>query len=210
MTMNEIEKAIKKIVKPFYALNDKAHSMTHAMDVVRNVKFICKELYPADDLLVKLAVTAAWLHDIKCHESRKLHNELAYEWVLQNPQILIDLGFLNEDVSIIAKACMEHRSSYKDIRSLVGDIVAAADRGPSSAADLPEMVERATTFGIKHFKLNSEDALIHAHNHMHEKFGRGSDRYDNLPKSYVNLWGNNINGLWNAIDKLPYDSTVVS
>lgn len=196
-----------------YDLNDPAHMRQHAIDVVCHADEIIKKYPDTLESSRITIITAALLHDIKCHVDRDLHHVLGamcVEKMLFNYDIKImievqeDRRHLDEDcitqlswdeVEEIKMAILAHRASWTHKRgSVVSDVVAAADRGKP---DMFKYIRRAVLFRAAHvdesvlplskqMKLSIVNESIQ---HIKEKYGSGGYVYKSLPR-YTGLMYN--------------------
>jgi hypothetical protein len=194
--MENIKSAVESYYQAEIARNDTAHNLDHIRSVAEKVIVIRKDLYPDNPEFDYLLILCAYLHDLKCHVSRKMHNELASEYILTHYKTD---KFLKElclgDVKRIANAVYLHRSSieldemnpkHKDPLVL---ILRLADK---NRPELREMLKRSLKFN----KYNAEGVL----NHLKEKFSRNG--YASKDKHYAEYYKKDLEQLWNKIDKL--------
>ncbi|EMW1793769.1 hypothetical protein AAEP15_004653, partial [Salmonella enterica subsp. enterica serovar Chester] len=122
---------------------------------------------------------------------RASHHIKAFNYVLDSAPILKRRFKLTcDDVTEIAYAVLEHRSSHKGgYNSIVSEIVAAADRGIPSIDEVKNYMYRSYLYARDHGK-SITDSKFHAIRHVQEKFGRnGKSR---VPEWYEKLFAKEI------------------
>ena len=204
MKISEVSKIMTQLVKSDYMLNDKAHQLGHACHVAMNAIAIVDKLFSGDHRLKTLAVIASYAHDVRNWQDRDTHHMLGAVWIMDHQSELKQaFALTNNELFQIASACMTHRASCTIKRKYdVEHILATADRGELSSDKLPRMIDRAALYTIDKIGCTEESAIHHAHIHMKEKFGRNGYAYQNFPNCYMDMWGDGLNELWDAIDAL--------
>lgn len=185
---------LQEFVLPFYAKNDTAHQIQHALHVVDETVVICDKINASPETTYA-AITAAYLHDISCHVDRDTHHELAKYYVLMNWDTILPLlpSEYYIDMHDVANACAEHRSSFTGAySSIVSQIVSAADNGKPST-DHWRYHYRAFTFAIEHKGYTHQDACHHALTHIIEKYGHNG--YNRVSDVYAKVYANEIEEL---------------
>lgn len=172
-----------------YSKNDAAHLEDHAIFVVTNADIII-EKYPELQKDRRVILTAALLHDVKCHVNRDKHHILGAlavyrEYIRSN--MITRSTFFQEEITRIEECVLEHRASWKHQRSHdASECVAAADRG---RPELVGYMRRAVRFRYAHLPEGAEvtdqikrqivnESIIH----MREKFGESGYAWETMPK----------------------------
>ena len=75
--MKDFKQQVRSYYEPYYREGDEAHLIDHADQVCTLALKINK------DLDEKLIILASYIHDMYNAINRKIHNELAYEYVLK-------------------------------------------------------------------------------------------------------------------------------
>ena len=187
---------ITRYVKPYYAINDKAHNLKHAAEVAMlglelNERFELGE-NPA------MIIVAAYMHDTFSSADRDNHHTLASEEVIKCKWPGSE-QFTQEEVFKIAAACAEHRASFKgEFYSMLSEIISAADRG---RPDLLDWFKRAYIYGIDKLGItDKKEAMVRAVGRIQEVYGE--DGYANIPR----LWSMAYSDEFTAIRKILADT----
>ena len=115
---------VKWAVSRYEASPDHVHGMEHILAVAHEARDIAR----AYDLDPEPMLLAALLHDVFSHVDRKQHHVLASDWVIDN---LRNYGYEAYIVTRVARMCLEHRASGKDLYpDIYCEAFSAADRGP--------------------------------------------------------------------------------
>lgn len=189
------KKEIRNEVIPFYKTNDLAHQIDHA-DAVCNLALelnqILESPYPE-----KLVILAAYLHDIHA-DSRGVHQQLAHDFVMQNQAYYLH-DLFDEERTLVAKACLEHRGSYKGkFSSLLSEIISSADRGRPDSVE--KLLDRSAVFGMAQFGYTTEEAKAEARLHIKDKYGRNG--YAQRPEIYCKYFAKELAELMAKIEVL--------
>jgi exopolyphosphatase/pppGpp-phosphohydrolase len=178
-----IDKALSE-----YNKNDAAHLEDHAIAVVTNADIII-DRYPELRHHRKVILTAALLHDVKCHVNRDKHHILGalavYREYLCGFQETKGM-FSQHQITMIEECVLEHRASWKHERShCASECVAAADRGKP---DLFGYMRRAVRFRYAHLPEGAEvtddikrQIISESIVHMREKFGDNGYAWETMP-----------------------------
>jgi len=181
--MQTFRKKVRDYYKYYYENGDEAHLINHADDVCSLALEINKE---EDE---KLVILASYIHDMFNAENRAVHNELAYEYVLEaNDEFLENLN--REELKRVAHAVLEHRASFKgEYYSSLSEIISSADRG---LPNLESVVVRSMRF-------NNGDAQ-NVYEHILDKYAtRGYAKY---PKVYQEIFKEPLEQFQNEADKI--------
>jgi len=181
--MKIFKNKVRNYYKHYYENGDEAHLINHADDVCSLALEINKE---EDE---KLVILASYLHDIFNADNRAVHNELAYEYVLEaNDEFLENLK--REELKRVAHAVLEHRASFKgEYYSSLSEIISSADR---VLLDLNSVVLRS-------LKFNKGDAKK-VHEHILDKYGQNG--YAKYPKVYQEIFKEQLEQFQNEADKI--------
>ncbi|EJF7920791.1 HD domain-containing protein [Salmonella enterica subsp. enterica serovar Bareilly] len=186
MEATEINKFWERVLshfRDFYRYTDSAHRLDHILSVKSNAVRIAYLLNETQHLKNVLVAVAA--HDIfSTPADRASHHIKAFNYVLDSAPILRRRFKLSsDDVTEVAYAVLEHRSSHKGgYNSIVSEIVAAADRGIPTIEEVKNYMHRSYLYARDHGK-SVTDSKFHAINHVQNKFGRNG-------KSRVPDWYN--------------------
>lgn len=186
MEATEINKFWERVLshfRDFYRYTDSAHRLDHILSVKSNAVRIAYLLNETQHLKNVLVAVAA--HDIfSTPADRASHHIKAFNYVLDSAPILRRRFKLSsDDVTEVAYAVLEHRSSHKGgYNSIVSEIVAAADRGIPTVEEVKNYMHRSYLYARDHGK-SVTDSKFHAINHVQNKFGRNG-------KSRVPDWYN--------------------
>lgn len=159
---------IESQVADYYMGNDSAHDLAHARHVCGWALGIGNSL----GLLnahVREIILASYCHDMFA-SNRVHHHKLAHDFVETGGLHNLGWGLTPVQTKRIAMACLEHRSACPktDLYSPVSEIISAADFGkPNNKL----RYLRSYNYAKDKLGLNKDDAIVHAHNHIAEKFG---------------------------------------
>lgn len=186
MEATEINKFWERVLshfRDFYRYTDSAHRLDHILSVKSNAVRIAYLLNETQHLKNVLVAVAA--HDIfSTPADRASHHIKAFNYVLDSAPILRRrFKLTSDDVTEVAYAVLEHRSSHKGgYNSIVSEIVAAADRGIPTVEEVKNYMHRSYLYARDHGK-SVTDSKFHAIGHVQNKFGRNG-------KSRVPDWYN--------------------
>ncbi|ELW5301173.1 hypothetical protein SH780_000170 [Shigella flexneri] len=186
MEATEINKFWERVLshfRDFYRYTDSAHRLDHILSVKSNAVRIAYLLNETQHLKNVLVAVAA--HDIfSTPADRASHHIKAFNYVLDSAPILRRrFKLTSDDVTEVAYAVLEHRSSHKGgYNSVVSEIVAAADRGIPTVEEVKNYMHRSYLYARDHGK-SVTDSKFHAIGHVQNKFGRNG-------KSRVPDWYN--------------------
>ncbi len=181
--MKDFRKKVRDYYQPYYENGDEAHLIGHADDVcdlALKLNKICDE---------KLVILASYLHDTYNAQERKIHDKLAYAYVLnRDDKFLMELS--EEELLLVAHAVLEHRASFKgEFFSTLSEIISSADRG---LPDLDFIVVRSMKFNHG----NAKDV----YDHIHDKYG--TKGYAKYPKVYQRIFKEELNSFKKLADEL--------
>lgn len=203
MEATEINKFWERVLshfRDFYRYTDSAHRLDHILSVKSNAVRIAYLLNETQHLKNVLVAVAA--HDIfSTPADRASHHIKAFNYVLDSAPILRRRFKLSsDDVTEVAYAVLEHRSSHKGgYNSIVSEIVAAADRGIPTVEEVKNYMHRSYLYARDHGK-SVTDSKFHAIGHVQNKFGRnGKSR---VPDWYNALFAKEILGRQEYVEML--------
>ena len=187
--MQNFEQQVRTYYEPYYRDGDEAHLIDHADQVCALALKINK------DLDEKLIILASYIHDMYNATNRKIHNELAYEYVLKAQDEFLKI--LNpKALREVAHAVLEHRASFKgEFYSKLSALISSADRGEPK---LEEVVIRSMKFN----KANAVDV----YEHIKDKYGvKGYAKY---PDVYLEVFKDELKVFQNRADKITVDEVL--
>lgn len=165
-----LDKYINTLVKKYNKF-DGAHDEKHALMVIKNSLYLAAKLEKDENqkLNMDMVKTIAAMHDLGLAYDRETHHSKSGEIVRKDKELRE--YFSEEEIEIIAKACEEHRASYKgEYTSIYSKIVSDADR----MNDIYTMIERTYKYNSKHHPdFNQKQIFDIAYGHLKEKFGSG-------------------------------------
>ena len=162
---------IETAIIPRYASFDMAHREDHARAVISRALSLASNYDVSRDMVY----AAAACHDLGLSVDRKTHHIESGRMIRQMQELKRWFG--RDEIEEIAMAAEDHRaSSDHDPRSLLGRIVAEADR-----LIVPEQIIRRTIqFGLSNYpELPQSDHWHRTLDHLHEKYDYGG---------YLKLW----------------------
>lgn len=169
---------------------DGAHGVQHIREVIDNIT----ELGIYFGLSLDICKTIAVYHDLGLKIDRDKHHMFSGLFVRADTGLR--QYFNKREIEIIAKACEEHRASYKgEYFSMYSYVISDADR----VNTLERMIERCYDYTIAHYQNLSEDDIYNrVYAHLVDKYGRenGYGAY-NLKESYDIF---NMEDIWNTLD----------
>lgn len=178
-----------------YSLLDDKHQGEHFRLIEDTASDICWQLKLGyDDRLICLA---AHLHDL-FRWTRPNHHLLAETFVLTTTHPT--LGWLTpEERRMVARACAEHRSSYKGTyTSEFSELISAAIRG--RPRPIAKRLEESITYASTVKRLSGEKAELYAIAYLKKKHGKnGYARYSGI---YLRAYGRELDAFRQAVDAL--------
>lgn len=110
--------------------------------------------------------------------------------------------FRRRQLQDIVNAIAHHRASYEGPRkSRLEDLVAAADR---NVPDVEKDIRRSYAYGLEH-GMTQDEAVQNTLHHMPDKYGRKGYAYRNVPKIYMDTYGDAVRKAQDAFDALTED-----
>jgi len=200
--MKNFKEEIREYVKQYYLKNDGAHQIDHADKVYNDFIYCMKELNKSMDL--DMIAVIAYCHDMfSTIEHRKVHEQKAADWVLENHNNIDFLKkFNNSDIKIISDAIREHRASYKGrFSSVYSELMNLADRGN---LELNNTLKRSFKYHYDRMDIINEENIDNACNnvlsHMIEKFG--SKGYFQPNELYLQVFEKDYTNFVKQVDNL--------
>jgi len=124
------------LIRPFYAINDPAHQLDHAIEVMtESIQLAGSANREGAGVRLSEVAAAAAFHDILVSNGREHHHLDGYNLLMDGgPFSILFTDILCKDYDIrpepVAHAVLEHRASYDgEYYSAVSEIVSSADRG---------------------------------------------------------------------------------
>lgn len=171
--------------------NDLAHNLEHIVSVVEHGDELCRNYKPELDFQTHSMVLAGCLmHDLGTRYDRATHHFISYgmvfDWLGQYGE-----GFYNnEEVKLIADACLQHRSSYKgDLTSVVSELVALADRGKLNQE---EYIKRSIQFHANNIGQIKDKVFAEVSSHVPDKFGTSGYNWGRYPKLGLRIYAKEV------------------
>lgn len=194
--------------------NDPAHQWGHFVGVFNTGMVLNQNLGKGYSKYAIFAV--AFFHDLYAW-SRKDHHELSCEWIrnTDHPIIKEVMELISTDTEatvrwspeeareLVALACLEHRASYTgEFSSEFSELMNAADY--EEPQGLAPIFRRAFQYArAKAPGSGIQDWIQTSMVHMDEKFSR--DGYAKYPDMYMEVFGPQIEEIWDEIDDLSYE-----
>ena len=126
---SDLIKFIKQNVFPEYDKNDKGHSISHILEVIKR-SFELKKTLNLSHLDDNMIFTIASCHDNGKYIDHKTHEKIAATRFYENEGF--KEFFSDKQRNIIKEAIEDHRSSFADVpRSDYGKLISSADRNSS-------------------------------------------------------------------------------
>lgn len=151
--------------------SDSAHNEEHIRAVVREASYLCDlegDGFERGTIMHRAIITAALCHDLGCSVKggRDMHE-------VYSAQIFLGLSqgyqYSHAYKMVVQEAILQHRASYKGIRSSISSkIIAAADRGRPNAAVL---FMRAYVYTKEVNDVDHDTAVRHAIDYNIAKYG---------------------------------------
>ncbi len=186
-----------------YLLNDPAHREDHFREVLHNCLSLHRRVHGEDSSISqqKMYVAAAYLHDLFAW-SRVNHHILSHEYVVSGDCELLAI-FTPEERHLVAKACLEHRASFKGkFSSRFSEAFNAADLGPPN---LLHGLKRAYKYARSTAPGRTpEEAVQVAVDHLIDKYGRNG--YARRSDVYVTMYSAEIEEYFNSLEGLQAQS----
>ncbi len=194
-TPEEIRKHFRTNYNHIYRINDEAHRYEHFDAVFECGAIINERLDLGFD--PRLIMFAAYTHDMFAF-SRHNHHEMSHLWITTTDDELINnIEFM--DRFNLAKACQEHRASFRgDFSSPFSQLFNAADRELPKGIDA--ILERALLYRMGNYNETHKQAMKPSIKHIKEKFG--SNGYARYPAMYFRCFEDELIKQRQDIDNL--------
>ena len=173
----ELVNYIETNIIPQYKNFDRAHNENHVNDVIEYALKLSKNY----KVSVNIVYTSAAYHDIGLLYDREKHHVHSSLTVRKDDNL--KRWFSEEEICLIDRTCLEHRSSLNNgYSSIYSKIIADADKLPS--LEIHKMIKRSYLYNLdtKPGKTNDEYFEI-VYSHSKEKFGKGGYAKLILPES---------------------------
>jgi len=193
--IEQYQKLVREHFKKELMINDDAHGLEHCDAVLRKMYRVKKHF----NLVVneKLMIMAAYIHDLKCHESREHHHTLSAEWVKNNADkdfFLMDLS--TKEIVELYTAISEHRSRLNcGLTNTLSVVLNTADK------DEPRLDL------ILYRSLQYNNDPLRVYEHIIDKYSRKG--YIKYTKWYIDFYGKeSLEKLYSDIDKLTIEDVI--
>jgi len=165
---------VEKQILPRYSHFDRAHSMQHVTNVIRNSITLAKKL-GAD---VNMCYVIAAYHDLGLEGPRAIHHVTSGKILTSDARL--KKWFSPSQLQIMKEAVEDHRASASHApRSIYGKIVAEADRDLTPDT----IIERTIAFGLDNYpEKTKQEHFERMCEHLKNKYSESG---------YIKLW---ING----------------
>lgn len=108
--------------------------------------------------------------------------------------------FSKRQLADIVNAIAHHRASYEGRRkSRLEDLVAAADRDVFPDGNIDDYIMRSYRYGLEH-GMTPDEAVDNTFHHMPDKYGTKGYAYENVPKIYMDTYGDEVRKAQKAFD----------
>lgn len=192
---------IEKEIFPVYDKNEKAHDISHIINVINHAFNISKNY----DVDLNMIYTIASFHDIGHHIDKENHETISAD-IMSKDENLKDF-FNSEELEIIKLAIEDHRASSSRIpRSIYGKIISAADKNLT----VEIAITRTYLYSKKYYpEFTHSELYEEIYNHLNEKFGKNGyakvyvedEDYNNFKKDLIALLENKEE-FFNEISKI--------
>ena len=170
---------IEAMARPHYP-DEGSHGWNHIEDVLASARRMRRKE------LLKKELAALMYHDSSLLTGpRETHAEDSAEIARKE----LAGRFSKRQLADIANAIAHHRASYEGRRkSRLEDLVAAADR---NIPDVDKSILRSYRYGLEH-GMTEEEAVSNTLQHMPDKYGTKGYAYRNIPKIYLETYGDEL------------------
>lgn len=192
---------IEKEIFPIYDKNEKAHDISHIINVINHAFNISKNY----DVDLNIIYTIASFHDIGHHIDKENHETISAD-IMSKDKNLKEF-FNSEELEIIKLAIEDHRASSSRIpRSIYGKIISAADKNLT----VEIAITRTYLYSKKYYpEFTHSELYEEIYNHLNEKFGKNGyakvyvedEDYNNFKKDLIALLENKEE-FFNEISKI--------
>ena len=198
---NDLVSYIEKEIFPIYDKNEKAHDISHIINVINHAFNISKNY----DVDLNMIYTIASFHDIGHHIDKENHETISAD-IMSKDENLKEF-FNSEEREIIKLAIEDHRASSSRIpRSIYGKIISAADKNLT----VEIAITRTYLYSKKYYpEFTHSELYEEIYNHLNEKFGKNGyakvyvedEDYNNFKKDLIALLENKEE-FFNEISKI--------
>ena len=192
---------IEKEIFPIYDKNEKAHDISHIINVINHAFNISKNY----DVDLNMIYTIASFHDIGHHIDKENHETISAD-IMSKDENLKEF-FNSEELEIIKLAIEDHRASSSRIpRSIYGKIISAADKNLT----VEIAITRTYLYSKKYYhEFTHSEIYEEIYNQLNEKFGKNGyakvyvedEDYNNFKKDLIALLENKEE-FFNEISKI--------
>lgn len=183
--------------------NDEAHNVEHVRAVILLGDEICTRM-EVDDQTRRMVLAGCLLHDLGCRYDRKTHHLISYGLAFEYLDKYGRGEYSEQDVMLVARACLEHRASYEGQPThLVSELVALADRGNVTTEAYREYyITRSIQFHGCNTRYNLDAVKEEVLKHIPDKFGVNGYAWKTYPKIGFKVFGGAIEELKAFADNL--------
>lgn len=213
MSLTDYKSALASRFRNAYLSNDSAHRTEHFDDVLLTGLYINERLELGYNPLAILLV--AYIHDLFAW-SRDNHHQLSWHFMMttQDPLILEILQRIEQESNVsdireaIAYGCLEHRASYKGaFTNTFSQLMNSADRGMPKGVE--SILARAYAYARDNNPPTSVQGLLEISiAHLKDKFSRNG--YARYPEMYQQIFSDELEELWDAVDDLALTDELLS
>ena len=186
---------IESLARPHYP-DSGSHGWNHILDVIESAKRMRRKK------LLKKELAALMYHDSSLLTGpRDTHAEDSAEIARKE----LAGRFSKRQIEDIANAIAHHRASYEGKRkSRLENLVAAADRDVFVDGNIDDYILRSYRYGLEH-GMTPEEAVDNTLHHMPDKYGTNGYAYANVPKIYMDTYGDEVRKAQKAFDSMTAD-----
>lgn len=186
---------IEALARPHYP-DSGSHGWNHILDVIESAKRMRRKK------LLKKELAALMYHDSSLLTGpRDTHAEDSAEIARKE----LAGRFSKRQIEDIANAIAHHRASYEGNRkSRLENLVAAADRDVFVDGNIDDYILRSYRYGLEH-GMTPEEAVDNTLHHMPDKYGTNGYAYANVPKIYMDTYGDEVRKAQKAFDSMTAD-----
>lgn len=165
--------------------NDPAHDLEHVLNVCKvglEIFYHYSDVYDFSERDELILMHGCLMHDLGCKYNRKDHHLIGYGLVYEYINSQCPGIFKNNEIALIARCVLEHRSSNKKRPTTkLSEIVSIADSG---IPNVGLYVKRAVIFRLsnKNVVNSLESIQTEVFEHLTEKFGSNGYHWNSYPE----------------------------
>ena len=186
---------IEAMARPHYP-DSGSHGWNHIQGVLESARRMRRKE------LLKKELAALMYHDSSLLTGpRETHAEDSAEIARKE----LSGKFSRRQLEDIANAIAHHRASYEGKRkSRLENLVAAADRDVFVDGNVDDYILRSYRYGLEH-GMTPDEAVANTLHHMPDKYGTNGYAYKNVPKIYMDTYGDEVRKAQKAFDSMTAD-----